>query len=102
MALDLNSITEKLIIAQEEWEDAQIKLPPLELEYASRVDDLVLSSQRASQPSREAEANQIVRQEDIYVKYWEARLRAKIADRRLDTFKVISANLRNLAYERTS
>jgi 2-succinyl-5-enolpyruvyl-6-hydroxy-3-cyclohexene-1-carboxylate synthase len=100
--MNLNDITEKLVVAQEEWEDTQIKLPPLELQYQSRLDQLILSSQRPSQPLREAEANEIVRQEDIYVKYWEARLRAKIADRRLDTFKVVSANLRNLAYERTS
>jgi 2-succinyl-5-enolpyruvyl-6-hydroxy-3-cyclohexene-1-carboxylate synthase len=96
--INLKTITEKLLLAQEEWEDSQIKLPPLELEYQSRLDQLILSSQRPSQPLREAEANEIVRQEDIYVKYWEARLKARIATQRLDTFKVVSSNLRNLAF----
>ena len=94
----LREMTVKLIEAQELWEDAVIKLPPLELEYNQRLATLVLQSQRPSQPLRDAEANNIIRQEEIYIKYWTARLDAKVADRRLDTFKIVCSNLRNLAF----
>lgn len=99
--INLKTITMKLIDAQEKWEETQLKLPPLELKYQSRLDELVLSSQRASQPQREAEARQVIMGEQIYSDYWTARVDARMADRRLDTYKVISSNLRNLAFSET-
>lgn len=96
--ITLKDITSKLIKAQEEWEEAVIALPPLELSYFSRLDQLILSSQRPSQPLREAEANEALRQEEIYEKYQSARLRAKLADRRVEILKVVSSNLRNLSF----
>ena len=96
--IDLKQITTQLIEADENNAGALTKLMPLELAYQQRLDQLVMSSQRVSQPLREAEARASIALEPIYEEYLEAKLRARLSYQRLDTLKVVSANLRSLRF----
>lgn len=96
--MNLKDITEKLIEADEKYAEKYTKYVPLEHAYQSRLNQLVLSSQRASQPLREAEAMEAVRLEPIFEEYGNAVVEVKLANRRWETLKVVSANIRNLAF----
>lgn len=72
------------------------RLTVLENEYQHRYNDLLLTSQRASQPLREAEAQESLRQEEIYEKYQTLKVDVRVLLMRKDVFFEISRNLRSM------
>ena len=93
--IELNAKLEK---TDEELAVALAKVFPLEVEYTTRYNQLMLHSGMANQTGREAEALETLKQEDIYVKYHEAKLTVKILYSRKDTLIEISRNIRSLAF----
>jgi hypothetical protein len=96
--LTLEKMNVKLIKADENYASALTKLMPLEIKYQLREDQILLGSGFGSQPQREADTRATIMQEPIYLEYQTAKLEAKIAYQRLDTCKVICANIRNLSF----
>jgi hypothetical protein len=71
------------------------QLTVLENEYQHKYNDLLLTSQRASQPLREAEASEILRTEEIYEKYQSLKVEVRVLLMRKDIYFEISRNLRS-------
>ena len=99
--INLKSITMDLIKADEDYSLALTKLFPLELEFNEKLDDASISAPGASQGVRDSQAQQKMREDHnkLFINYHTAKLEAKQAWHRLDTLKVVSSNLRNLAYD---
>jgi hypothetical protein len=96
--ISLAEINKKLIETDEELATALTKLFPLEMQYTTRYNNLMLHSGMTNQTSREAEALEVVKLEPIYEEYLEQKLQVKILYSRLDVLKEISRNMRNLAF----
>lgn len=96
--MNLSDINDKLMKTTEQLATSLTKLFPLEMEYTTRYNQLMMNSPRANQASREAEALESLKVEGIYLKYQEAKLDTKILYTRLDTFREVSRNMRNLAF----
>lgn len=96
--MNLEEVNTKLMETTEELATSLTKLFPLEMEYTTRYNQLMMNSPRANQASREAEALETLKLEDIYIKYQTAKLDTKILYTRLETYKEVSRNMRNLAF----
>jgi hypothetical protein len=96
---DLIELSEKLLQADEELASAQIAYVPLEKEYTSRKNHLLVQNMGlSSQPLREAETMEALKQEEIYDTYHEALLKIKLASSRYNTIKEICSNIRSSEY----
>lgn len=97
--LDLIDLSEKLIKADEDLATALIEYTKLEKQYSSRKNQLLVSNQGlSSQPLREAETMEALKQEEIYDIYQEALLKVKLASNRYNTIKEVCSNIRNVEY----
>ena len=98
--MDLKTISNDLMKADEELATKLIALLPLEKKYTTRYNTLLVGAQGlASQPLREAEVQEQLKQEGIYDEYHEAKLQVKLAYSRRDTLMEISRNIRSYAFE---
>jgi len=98
--LNLKSISEELLKAEEELEQALIEVLPLEKEYTTAYNKgLVANSGLATQAMREAETMEALKTDGVWDKYQDAKLKAKLAYSRRDTLMEISRNIRSYAFE---
>lgn len=96
---DLIELSTKLMEADEALASAEIAYLPLEKEYTSRKNKLLVQNMGlSSQPLREAETMEALKQEEIYDKYHEALLKIKLASSRYYTIKEICSNIRSSEY----
>lgn len=72
------------------------QLNVLELEYQKTYNNLLLTSQRPSQPLREAETQENLRQEEVFVKYWDLKTDVRVLLMQKDMLFEISRNLRSI------
>ena len=99
--MDLKKITLQLAEASENYAKVMTDLLPLEIEYQEKLDSAILKAPGASQEMRSARANQIMRvdHKDLFEKYNIARLEAKLAYHKVEVLKIISSNIKSIAYE---
>lgn len=101
--MNLKDISEKMIKAEENYAMAMSKLVPLEIEYTSTFNKLMLRSGMGSQVQREAEARQTLQNDtkygNLFNDYHEAKLNARLAYSQKQTLIEISRNLRSLAFD---
>ena len=96
--ISLAQVNRSLVKADEELAVALTKLFPLEMQYTTKYNQLMLNSGMGNQTAREAEALEQMKLEPIYLEYHTAKLDVKILYMRLDTLKEVSKNMRNLAF----